>query len=62
VDIPLTVRTLQATFVGLLVLRILGDEALRTGWDRVPELLALVFFDGLSVPDSERAGGFEGRG
>ncbi len=48
VDVSLTVRALQATFVGLLVLRLLGDEALRTGWDQVPELLATLLFDGLS--------------
>jgi AcrR family transcriptional regulator len=62
VDVPLTVRTLQATFVGLLVLRILGDGALRTSWDQVPELLALVYFDGLSVPDDDQARGFGDRG
>lgn len=55
VDVSLTVRALQATFVGLLVLRILGDEALCTGWEQVPELLALVFFEGLSVPDGTQA-------
>lgn len=59
VDVPLTVRAVQATFVGLLVLRILGDEALRAGWDQVPELLALMFFDGLSVPGDERVGSLE---
>ena len=47
-DVPLTVRALQATFVGLLVLRILGDETLRAGWNQVPELLATLVFDGLS--------------
>jgi AcrR family transcriptional regulator len=62
VDIALTVRAVQATFIGLLVLRILGDEVLHTGWDQVPELLALVFFDGLSVPDAEQPGGVEARG
>jgi len=31
VDVPLTVRAIQGMFVGLLVLRILGDEPLRTG-------------------------------
>jgi AcrR family transcriptional regulator len=47
-DVPLTVRALQAMFVGLLVLRVLGDEAVRVGWDQVPELLATIVFDGLS--------------
>jgi len=47
-DVPLTVRALQGMFVGLLVLRILGDETLRAGWGQVPELLATLVFDGLS--------------
>jgi AcrR family transcriptional regulator len=48
VDIPLAVRTMQAIFIGLLVLRILGDETLRTRWDDLPQALATVIFDGLS--------------
>lgn len=48
VDVPLTVRILQGLFVGLLVLRILDDEAILSGWGDVPELLATLFFDGLS--------------
>ncbi len=47
VDVPLTVRAIQSTFVGLLVLRILGDEPLQSRWDDVPEILATLLFDGL---------------
>jgi AcrR family transcriptional regulator len=47
VDVPLTVRILQSMFVGLLVLRILDDEAILSGWEDVPELLATMVFDGL---------------
>ncbi len=47
VDVPLTVRVLQGMFVGLLVLRVLGDETLREGWGDVPELMATLIFDGL---------------
>jgi len=53
VDVPLTVRALQGMFVGLLVLRILGDEPLRSGWDDVPEVLATLVFDGLK-PGEEK--------
>jgi AcrR family transcriptional regulator len=53
VNVPLTTRMLQATFVGILILRILGDEMVRGQWDSVPELLATIFFDGLS----QEAGG-----
>jgi hypothetical protein len=48
VDVPLTVRAVQGMFVGLLILRILGDETLQSGWDDVPEFLATLIFDGLS--------------
>jgi len=51
VKVPLTVRLVQSMFVGLLVLRILGDEPLRSGWEEVPELLATMVFDGLSPRD-----------
>jgi AcrR family transcriptional regulator len=47
VDVPLTVRAIQSMFIGLLVLRILGDEALQSRWDDVPEILATLIFDGL---------------
>jgi AcrR family transcriptional regulator len=49
VDVPLTVRVVQGTFIGLLILRILGDEPLQSGWDDVPEVLAALVFDGLGA-------------
>ena len=61
-DVPLTVRLLQSMFVGLLVMRILGDDVLRSEWGKVPETLALVFFDGLSVRPDAQADGLEGGG
>jgi len=48
VDVPLTVRAIQSMFIGLLVLRILGDEPLQSRWDDVPEVLTTLVFDGLS--------------
>jgi AcrR family transcriptional regulator len=50
-NVPLTVRAVQGMFVGLLVLRILGDEPLQSGWDELPEVLATLIFDGLSPRD-----------
>jgi AcrR family transcriptional regulator len=47
-NVPLAVRAVQSMFVGLLVLRILGDETLLSEWDELPELLATLIFDGLS--------------
>lgn len=48
VDVALTVRVVQSIFVGLLTLRILGDEVLLSRWGDVPGLLATMIFDGLS--------------
>ena len=50
-NVPLAVRAVQGMFVGLLVLRILGDETLLSGWDDLPEVLATLIFDGLSPRD-----------
>lgn len=49
VNVPLATRMVQAIFVGLLVMRILGDEPLHADWDKVPELLATMLLDGLNV-------------
>jgi hypothetical protein len=38
-------------FVGLLILRILGDEPLQACWDEVPELLATLLLDGLRAEE-----------
>jgi len=51
VNVPLTARAVQSIFVGLLMLRILGDETLLSGWDDLPEVLATIIFDGLSPRD-----------
>jgi len=53
VNVPLTVRMVQGMFVGLLVLRILGDVPLRSEWEDIPEALATLVFDGLSPEDGE---------
>jgi TetR/AcrR family fatty acid metabolism transcriptional regulator len=53
VNVPLTVRLVQGMFVGLLVLRIFGDEPLQSGWEEVPEALATMVLDGLSTSDEE---------
>ncbi|MCP4539630.1 MAG: TetR/AcrR family transcriptional regulator [Chloroflexi bacterium] len=48
VNVPLAVRAVQSMFIGLIVLRILGDEHLLSEWDDVPEVLGTLIFDGLS--------------
>jgi AcrR family transcriptional regulator len=52
-NVPLAVRIVQGMFVGLLILRILGDETLLSEWDELPEVLATILFDGLSPRDGE---------
>lgn len=48
VNVPLTVRAVQGMFMGLLLLRVLGDEELHARWDEVPEVVATLLFEGLS--------------
>ncbi len=53
INVPLAVRAVQSTFLGLLLLRILGDELLQSKWDDLPEVLATILFDGLSPRETE---------
>lgn len=47
VNTALVVRAVQSMFLGLLVLRLLGDERLSTNWNQLPEVIAALLFDGL---------------
>ncbi len=53
IHVPLTVRAIQGMFVGLLILRLLGDETLQSDWDELPETLAMLIFDGLRSSSEE---------
>jgi AcrR family transcriptional regulator len=53
VDAALATRAVQAMFVGLLVLRIFGDETVVERWEALPELLATIIFDGLRAEGGE---------
>lgn len=46
-DVPLTLRVITATFLGLVLLRLLGDQQLHDHWDDVPELLTTLLLDGM---------------
>ena len=48
IDVPLTVRTVQSLFIGLLIVRILGDQQLQTRWEEMPELIGTLLFEGLN--------------
>jgi len=52
-NVPLTVRAVQGMFVGLLILRVLGDKPLQAGWDDMPEVVMALIFDGLRPRDGE---------
>jgi hypothetical protein len=49
VDTPLAVRSVQGMFIGLMILRILGDRMVADRWDELPELLVDLLFEGLSA-------------
>jgi AcrR family transcriptional regulator len=49
VDAPLAVRSVQGMFIGLMLLRILGDDMLASHWDDLPDVLVDLLFDGLSA-------------
>jgi TetR/AcrR family fatty acid metabolism transcriptional regulator len=52
-NVPLTVRAVQGMFVGLLILRVLGDKPLQAGWNDMPEVVMALIFDGLRPRDGE---------
>jgi AcrR family transcriptional regulator len=52
VDPPLTVRSVQATFIGLMILRFLGDNVLASEWNELPEALVDLLFNGLSAEEA----------
>lgn len=53
VSVPLLVRILQSTFLGMLTMRFLGDDTLQEHWDEVAETLATLIFHGLGAGDGE---------
>ena len=46
-DIALTLRVVSATFVGLLMLRIMEDPVLQTRWSELPDFLTNLILDGV---------------
>jgi AcrR family transcriptional regulator len=56
VEASLAARALHGAFVGLLLFRVLGDEAVLAGWDDCPEVLAAIFLDGLRPRTDEEGG------
>jgi hypothetical protein len=52
-DVPLTVRALAGSLLGLLILQMIGDAELAARQDELPELLATLLFDGLNPAGRE---------
>lgn len=47
VNVPLAVRTLAGTVLGLLMLDLLGDEEVEAHWQEIPEVVASIMSEGL---------------
>ena len=47
VDVPLAVRAIAGTILGLLMTQLLGDELIAARWEELPEVLTTLMFDGL---------------
>ncbi len=45
INIPLTIRAIAGTLLGLLLLQLLGDEMLAAEWETLPDVLTTLFFD-----------------
>jgi AcrR family transcriptional regulator len=48
INIPLTVRTIAGTLLGLLLLQLLGDQEIAEQWEELPNVLTTLFFDKIS--------------
>jgi AcrR family transcriptional regulator len=46
-NMPLALRVISATVLGLLTQRVLGDPLLEQAWDELPDLLTSMLLDGL---------------
>jgi TetR/AcrR family fatty acid metabolism transcriptional regulator len=49
VDLPLTARAMAGLVLGLLTLHLLGDDHLEQAWEKLPETLTTLIFDGLEA-------------
>jgi len=56
-DPPMLLRAVAGVFLGLMVLRLLGDPQLEAKWDSLPELLTTLLLDGLQPRPTEDEGG-----
>src|SRR6266567_2844994 len=45
INIPLTVRAIAGTLLGLLLLQLLGDQEIAQQWEALPDVLTALFFE-----------------
>lgn len=53
INIPLTVRAIAGTLLGLLLLQLLGDQEIAEQWEALPDVLTTLFFDKISYSPEE---------
>lgn len=58
-DLPLMVRTIAGTVLGLVIFAMLGDTETQKRWDELPEVVAGLLFDGMA-PGSSASGRSDG--
>jgi AcrR family transcriptional regulator len=47
IDVPLSVRAIPGSILGLLLMQLLGDQEIASRWQELPEVLTTLIFDGL---------------
>jgi AcrR family transcriptional regulator len=55
-DIPLTLRVIASTILGLLLLQLLGDQEIASRWTELPDLLTTLLFDGFDQKNKDEEG------
>ena len=45
INVPLTIRAIAGTLLGLLLLQLLGDQEIAEQWEALPDVLTTLFFE-----------------
>ncbi|MCA9916131.1 MAG: TetR/AcrR family transcriptional regulator C-terminal ligand-binding domain-containing protein, partial [Anaerolineae bacterium] len=52
-DPALTLRAISGMFMGVILLRLMGDEPLQTRWDEMPDIMAQIVLQGIEKQATE---------
>ncbi len=55
-DVPMIMRAISGMFLGLIVIRLLGDPQLEAKWNTLPDLLTTLLLDGLAPSEGGNHG------